>query len=100
MPAIKKKGPIIRKYVTSANGGLAQLAMVRSLCLTRSGSIPATSKSPLDSRYQQESVGGHHIPKYVCSAQGFNITINTPIFFVSKKKICYILSHITEVDKL
>jgi len=40
----------------------------------------------LDSRYQQKSVGGHHIPKYVCSARGFNITINTHIFFCLKKE--------------
>ena len=49
------------------------------------GSFVLPNTFRFDSCYQQESVGGHHIPKRVCFVRGFNITINTPIFFLQKK---------------
>ena len=49
------------------------------------GSFVLPNTFRFDSCYQQESVGRHHILKRVCFVRGFNITINTPIFFLQKK---------------
>ena len=57
----------------------------RRLGLAGYGSFALPNTLRFDSCYQQESVGGHHIPKHVYSARGFNIALNTPIFFFSKK---------------
>ena len=63
----------ISKWITTCQRGLGSAGY---------GSFALPNTLRFDSSYQQESVGGHHIPKRVCSARGFNITINTLIFFV------------------
>ena len=80
----------IYTYIFIWYGTLAVIKMEdfcqRGLGSVRYGLFALPNMLRFDSRYQQESIDGHHIPKRVCSARGFNIIINTPIFFFSKKK--------------